>query len=258
MEWYIPSTIAVAELQRTLNVINQFLETPYDLDGKRAAALLNRKRRRRRRRSPSPDSDDDGALSENEPRRKKRKEKKIKEKEQYKSAQFIEDSDEEYGGMEAFLEKERVQREKAQLAAALAGPLDRPTTMKATGTKKRRRKGTEIGSLSKKRKASAPTSGGTGEDSVEGRHQPNDSDLDFVEGPPVETAEHHGAVELPPVSRPRPRPRPKPKASSRPTSTPASEAGDGPPTPSQNDASGVPSISHTHRSKRLIISDEED
>ena len=215
--------------------------------------LLNRKRRRRRRRSPSPDSDSDDAQPENEPRRKKRKEKKKEEKEQYKSAQFIEDSDEEYGGMEAFLEKERIQREKMQLAAALAGPLDRPITMKATGTKKRRRKGADVGSLSKKRRASAPTSGGAREDFAEGEHQPDDDD---VEGSPVETAEHHGAVELPPV--PRPRPRPRPKAPSQLASTPASEADDGPPTPSQHDASGMPSISHTHRSKRLIISDEED
>ena len=41
----------------------------------------------------------------------KREEKK-KEKDQCKSAQFMEDSDEKYGDIEVFLEKEKAQREK--------------------------------------------------------------------------------------------------------------------------------------------------
>ena len=128
LEWYVPSGIAISELQRIHNVIKQFLETPIDLDGKKASQLLSKKRRRRRRRSPSPLPDDNDVSSGDEPRRKK-KEKKKKEKEQYKSAQFIEDSDEEYGGMDAFLEKEKAQREKASLAAAAssgAAPIPRP------------------------------------------------------------------------------------------------------------------------------------
>ena len=52
------------------------------------------------------DDDEDG------PKQKKKREKKKKEKEVYKSAQFIEDSDEDYGNMEEFLEKERQLRER--------------------------------------------------------------------------------------------------------------------------------------------------
>ena len=124
---YVPSGIASLNLSE----FKQFLGIPIDLEGKKASQLLSKKRQRRRRRSPSPASADDAVLSGDEPRRKK----KEKKKEQYKSAQFIEDSGEEY----AFLEKEKVQREKASLAAS-ASTGSRPPTMKATGTKKRRRK----------------------------------------------------------------------------------------------------------------------
>ncbi|KAJ3507590.1 hypothetical protein NLJ89_g6215 [Agrocybe chaxingu] len=135
LEWYIPSGISVEELQRTLNVIKQFLEKPIDLDGKKAAQLLAKKRRRRRRRSPSPDSGNEDLPSDGEPHRRNRKEKKKKEKEIYKSAQFIEDSDEEYGQMDAFLEKEKERRERAALAAASKGREGRFQIQKTEGEK---------------------------------------------------------------------------------------------------------------------------
>ncbi|KAF9484295.1 timeless-domain-containing protein [Pholiota conissans] len=267
LEWYVPSTISVAELQRTLNVINQFLETPFDLDGKGAASLLSKKRRRRRRRSPSPDSDadDDVLLSGDEPRRKKRKEKAIKEKDQYKSAQFIQDSDEEYGDMEAFLEKERAQREKAALAAATAGINDRPISMKAAGTKKRRRKAAEAGTKSKKRKSS-PQSGAVGahfsESDVEVLN--DESDAENVEAVPIESADSRVSdnAHAPSAPRPRPRPRPRPKTSTRSSSPLPSEPEDRAASPSADGPNDEPervsSMAHSHRSKRLILSDDED
>ncbi|KAF8177653.1 timeless protein-domain-containing protein [Pholiota molesta] len=264
LEWYVPSTISVAELQRTLNVINQFLETPFDLDGKGASALLNKKRRRRRRRSPSPDSDEDAPLSGDEPRRKKRKEKATKEKAQYKSAQFIEDSDEEYGNMEAFLEKERAQREKATLAAATAGVTDRPTTMKATGTKKRRRKAAEVGSKPKRRKSSLPAGGDVGDRSESNMDLPNDdSDVELVETVPILPAESEVPDNVHATSGPRPRPRPRPRPKTSATSSPLpSEADDRSGSPLSDGPDGEPeivsSMSHSHRSKRLILSDDDD
>lgn len=125
-----------------LNVINQFLETPFDLDGKKASSLLSKKRRRRRRRAPSPDSEEDAENDDDEPK-KRRKEKKKKEKEQYKSAQFIEDSDGEYGDMDSFLEKEKVLRHRVALAGAEAETSQdiRPPGMRAHGMKKRRGRG---------------------------------------------------------------------------------------------------------------------
>ena len=248
LEWYIPSAITIPDLQRTLNVIHKFLETPIDLDGERASSLLHKKRRRRRRRSPSPDSQ-----SEGEPRRKTRKEKKKKEKEQYKSAQFIEDSDAEYGDMDAFLEREKLQREKASLAAASVS-LNRPSNMKATGTKKRRRKG-EIASASKKRKE-APTSD-------EDKADSSDSDVAIdPEGNQPNSAH-----------RPKPRPRPRPSLgrknlssprSTMPLSSPkispvhdsqlASEA----PRDLDEDVEFHPAALHRQSAKRLILSDDED
>ena len=194
LEWYIPAAILVEDLQRTLNVINQFLQTPIDLDGKKAAHLLSKKRRRRRRRSPSPDSDNNA--SDDEPQKKKRKARK-KEKEVYKSAQFIEDSDAEYGDMEGFLEKEKVARERAFRAAAAADN-GRPSTMKPTGTKKRRRKGTNEGSKTKKSKEVDSSLSSDGESRA-----PSDSDVEVIATPQRADA---GKKHLP---RPRPRLRRK-------------------------------------------------
>jgi len=118
-------------------VINQFLQTPLDLGGKKAKELLSKKARRRRRARRSP-STSDSDTDKDEPVQKKKREKKQKEKETYKSAQFIEDSDEEYGDMDAFLEKEKQLREKTSAKAAAEGGAI--GTMKATGTKKRRKK----------------------------------------------------------------------------------------------------------------------
>lgn len=135
LQWVVPAAIAPSVLRTRLNVVDQFLKNPIDLEGKKASEMLSKKtRRRRRRRSPSLGSDVE--LLDDEPRRHK-KEKKKKEEKKYKSAQFIEDSDEEYGDMEGFLEREKVLREKTARAAADSGKI---ATMRATGTKKKRRK----------------------------------------------------------------------------------------------------------------------
>lgn len=141
LQWVVPASIVPSVLGERLNVVDQFLKNPIDLQGKKASEMLSKKaRRHRRRRSPSLGSDVELLDDEPEPRRRK-KEKKKKEEKKYKSAQFIEDSDEEYGDMEAFLEREKAQREKTALAAAESGKIP---TMKATGTKKRRKKGKDV------------------------------------------------------------------------------------------------------------------
>jgi len=102
------------------------------------------------------ESDADEDAEEDEPKVHKRKEKKKKEKEQYKSAQFIVDSDDDMiGTMEEFLEQEKQRRIKAELAAANAqtGATTRPVGMRATGTKKRRRKDEDKPGGRKKHKA---------------------------------------------------------------------------------------------------------
>ena len=138
LQWYIPAAILPSELQGMLNVINEFLKTPFNLDGKKAISLLSKKRRRHRR-APSAESQENAEVEDDEPRTR-RKEKKKKEKEQYKSAQFIEDSDEEYGDMHEFLEKEKKLRNRVALAgAAAASQAVRPLGMRAHGMKKRKR-----------------------------------------------------------------------------------------------------------------------
>ncbi|KAG9310160.1 timeless protein-domain-containing protein [Chiua virens] len=135
LQWVVPASIVPAVLQERLNVVDQFLKNPIDLEGKKASELLSKKTRRRRvRRSLSLGSD--AELLDDEPRPRRREKKKNEEK-QYKSAQFIEDSDEEVGDMEAFLEREKVLREKTARAAAESGKI---ATMRPTGTKKRRKK----------------------------------------------------------------------------------------------------------------------
>ncbi|XP_006455122.1 hypothetical protein AGABI2DRAFT_75426 [Agaricus bisporus var. bisporus H97] len=135
LQWYVPAAVLPADLEATLNVINQFMEKPIDLEGKKASSLLNKKRRRRRRQRNESGEEEEEVQS-------KRKEKKKKEKEQYKSAQFIQDSDEEYGDMDTFLEKEKMVREKAELAgaAAVSGQSVRPIGMRAHGRKQKKKK----------------------------------------------------------------------------------------------------------------------
>jgi hypothetical protein len=135
LEWYIPAGIDLPDLQQSLTVIEQFEQTPFDTQGKRASELLNKKRRRRRRKrlvNASSGSDSD---EEAEPRRKARK---AREQQNYKSAQFIEDSEEEYEqDIDEFFVREAELRQRTALAAVDSAL--NIGTMRPTGTKKRRR-----------------------------------------------------------------------------------------------------------------------
>jgi replication fork protection complex subunit Tof1/Swi1 len=133
LEWYIPAGIDPPDLQRSLTIIEQFEETPFDLQGKHASQLLHKKRRRRRRRVASSSSD-----SENDDEAAPRKARKARERQTYKSAQFIEDSDEEYGqDIDEFFVREAALRQRIALAAADSAL--NIGTMRPNGTKKRRR-----------------------------------------------------------------------------------------------------------------------
>ncbi|KAG5637662.1 hypothetical protein H0H81_003683 [Sphagnurus paluster] len=249
-EWYVPAAITPSDLNSTLVVINQFLETPIDLDGKKAAELLGKKRRRRRRlRSPSPDSDGSDAANEDEPKRREKKEKKIKEKDQYKSAQFIEDSDEEYGDIEAFLEKEKAMRERTERSATASGGA-RIATMKAHGTKKRRRK-TGSNSGSKKRRGEQP--------SIATEHNTTDGDSSGDQHITVDKPLHDPS---PPPPRPQPRPLAKrTEATLKPPSSdgPARRREDGDDRGSLSPVaeSAEPAAGKQTRRNRLVISDDD-
>ncbi|KAJ7134228.1 timeless protein-domain-containing protein [Mycena epipterygia] len=272
LEWFVSADIPPADLQRTLKVIDQFLATPIDLEGKKASELLTKTRRTRRARSPSPDSDgepsDGEANSDSDApskKRKKRKEKERPKQQEYKSAQFIEDSDEEYGDIDAFLEREKEMRERTALAAAETGKL---ATMKPTGTKKRRKKDVPQGEGAAKRKKKRKNGGDSAlEDGGAGSDADADADADVFGSRPVDVAQEESA-------KPRPRPRPKPRhkaknaeaGTSSPEALPTSskmdedipdalpaaqpEAGS-----SDEETMGAPG---RRRRNRLVISDDED
>jgi replication fork protection complex subunit Tof1/Swi1 len=253
LEWYVPAAILPAELQRSLNVINQFLQMPLDLGGKKAKELLSKKARRRRRARRSP-STSDSDTAEDEPKQKKKREKKEKEKETYKSAQFIEDSDEEYGDMDAFLEKEKQLRERTTAKAAAEGST--LGTMKATGTKKRRKKDGKGGN--KKRK---------GEPDVREEEKADSDDSDIGVLGKLEEDDAPNTVATP-KQKPRPRPRPKPRVkNSLDVSSPLKDT-DAAPLGSPDISVGKPSspasspglssIGTTKRKIRIVISDDEE
>ena len=285
LEWYIPQAILPSELQQSYNVIGQFLETPFDLDGKKVSELFRKKRaRRRRRRSPS-NSGDEAELSD-EPKRKRKK--KEKEQAQYKSAQFIQDSDEEYGDMEAFLEKERLLREKAVLAAAASGDTNRPIGMKSTGTKKRKRKNpdpkktTDDSSTNVPPTRTTPAPGSSPSASDNDSSDPdNNIDTDNDDSAPHLSPSREKADEVNKRTnsgnrRPRPRPRPAPSKPKPTTSIPETNAST-PATPPSNDPPSTPmtqrsntttiqespdspgnAAHHSRRTKRLVLSDSDE
>ncbi|KAJ7454075.1 timeless protein-domain-containing protein [Mycena galericulata] len=257
LEWFVGADVPPADLQRTLKVIDQFLDTPINLEGKKASDLLTKPRRTRRARSPSPDSD--GELSDGEANaKKKRKEKERPKQQEYKSAQFIEDSDEEYGDIDAFLEKEKEMRARAVAIALETGKIG---TMKATGTKKRRKKDAPAGEGTAKRKKKRKNDSAV-EDHAAG------SDADVFGSRPVDTPEESTT----PAARPRPRPKPKPRfkakvaetgVSSPETLPQSSEMDEDTPLPAaepeaDNSDEETMGALGRRRKNRLVISDDED
>ena len=261
LEWYIPSVVLPTQLQSSLNIINQYLETPIDLQGKKAADMLTKKKRRRRRRrspTPDPDGDDDVQL-------RKKKEKRQKEKQQYKSAEFIVDSDAEMGDMEEFLAKERALRQKTSALAAATGH----GGMRARGTKKRRRKGKDDKGGKKRRKRGIDNDEGgddresdaedSGPEKVKekGESDSEESELDVFGSPkraqsevtPDTSPPADGADEDLPRPKPRPRPRRRAEAS-QPSSPGVADA----PSP----VSANPRLaSHMRSPSRGSLSDDE-
>ncbi|KAK0224118.1 timeless protein-domain-containing protein [Armillaria fumosa] len=254
LEWYIPAAISPVELRRTLTVINQFLESPIDLNGKKASQLLAKTRRRRRRiRVQESDQEDEEASDDEDPRRRKKSEKKKKEEEQYKSAQFIEDSDEEYGNMEAFLAQEKARREKAAgKPAALAE--GESTTMKSHGTKKRRKKAGDKGDKKRRKGETDNTAVVVLSDEV---NSDLDTDIEVEEG-----GHSTGADERPqpPPILPRPKPIYKSRTSDiTPLSSAGQEVGDHQTVSKRPVHEPVsPSSLPVRRKGRLIVSDEEE
>lgn len=237
LQWVVPASIVPSVLRERLNVVDLYLKNPIDLEGKKASEMLSKKtRRRRRRRSPSLGSDVE--LPDDEPRPYK-KEKKRKEEKTYKSAQFIEDSEEEYGDMEAFLEREKTLREKTARAAVESGKI---ATMRATGTKKRRKKG------------AAPSSAEEVEDAahVAPKVLSDDSNSDDEI---LKSLRRSRSPSPPPKTRPKPRlvRKPKPAAETIDLSSDAEQQAQA----RQAPASPTSAALRPARKGRVVLSDDE-
>lgn len=91
-------------------IIADFLLDPVDPNGKTAADLLRKKRkapvRKRKERAPRLNSDGEEIEGEMDAPAKKRQRKRKEEAEAYKSAQFIEDSDDDEAADAAFFARE--------------------------------------------------------------------------------------------------------------------------------------------------------
>jgi replication fork protection complex subunit Tof1/Swi1 len=242
-QWIVPAKLMPFDMQSQLNVINQFLESPIDLQGKKASELLKKKPGKRQTRRVE--------LDENgEPLGKK--ERKRKEEQKYKSATMIEDSDAGEDEWAAFFEREKKLAEKTALASTVSGTSG---TMRATGTKKRRR---NEGKKRHRKRGGDDTSGPEAEGSGSGLEEaPSTMQTPQQDGgssPPKDPTPEE-------PSRPRPRPRKRLRASSPPQSsspplgpTPLSDLEDknsGSPEP-------IPSTTKSGGRNRLVIPDDED
>ncbi|KAJ7178128.1 timeless protein-domain-containing protein [Mycena filopes] len=251
LEWFVGADVPPADLQRTLKVIEQYVASPINLEGKKAGELLT-KTTKRTRRARSPSSDEDGEKKARDRAQAKAK-AKAKQQQEYKSAQFIEDSDEEYGDIDAFLEKEKEMRERAEKTAGETGKT--ATTMLPTGTKKRKKKAAPAGEKRKKKRRG-------GEAAEGGEEGDADADADVFGSRPVRESAS------PPRARPKPKPRYKPKNADAAMSTSSPEA----PRSSEMDedlgetaqADAANSDEETmgslkrRRKNRLVMSDDED
>jgi len=238
IQWIVPAKLMPFDMQTKLDVINQFLESPIDLQGEKASELLKKKPQKRRTRRVELDENGEPLA---------RKERKKKEEEKYKSATMIEDSDIDEDELAAFFEREKKLAERTALASLASGTSG---TMRATGTKKRRR--TEGKKKQKKR---------GGDDSSSSDPDPDEEPLT------TRTPQQDGGPSPPrnptpeEPSRPRPRPRKRLRASSPPqSSSPPLE-----PTPlfeidDEDKRSPEPTSSTAKpgRRNRLVISDDED
>ncbi|AAW44173.2 conserved hypothetical protein [Cryptococcus deneoformans JEC21] len=148
--WFLPANVLPSDIEASIGALKQYMEEPPTLDDD-PKKLLRRKARatRRRRRSPSVESYDSetgevrpGHQHKKNPRQKRAK--KAVETQNYKSAAFIEDSDDEdpEATRRFFENEERLRREMDELAAQGGHP------MMERGVKRKRGKKNGKGAIS--------------------------------------------------------------------------------------------------------------
>ncbi|KAK4685899.1 replication fork protection complex subunit TIMELESS/Tof1/Swi1, partial [Tremellales sp. Uapishka_1] len=125
--WFLPSFIIPPAIATSIGALQQFLSAPVDLDGADPKSLIRKARPQRRRRGSLE-------LSDEEVNAPKVRQKKKAETQIYKSAAFIEDSDDDEEKDRLFFEKEARQRLLNEEMAKKNGGV-----MQSTGTKRKRK-----------------------------------------------------------------------------------------------------------------------
>nr|XP_018259274.1 topoisomerase 1-associated factor 1 [Kwoniella dejecticola CBS 10117]OBR81432.1 topoisomerase 1-associated factor 1 [Kwoniella dejecticola CBS 10117] len=138
-KWFLPAHIVPSSISTSLGALQQYLSNPPELD-ENTKNLLRRKRPAKKRRSRSPSLDEmdlDSETGELVRRVKQKKIRKKKEKEVqiFKSAAFIEDSDDEDDqATKRFFENEQRLRDEMNALAERQGNI-----MRANGGKRKRK-----------------------------------------------------------------------------------------------------------------------
>lgn len=102
LSWIVPRTILPDDMESSLTVLEKYLKEPMDLEGRTVEELLRKKRKRsvRRRRARNGDDPD-------RPARRRRQKRQAAETQQHKSAEFIQDSEEDEEADRIFSPKRR-------------------------------------------------------------------------------------------------------------------------------------------------------
>ncbi|KAJ9108278.1 hypothetical protein QFC19_002526 [Naganishia cerealis] len=144
VHWTMPKAVLPDDIDATVRVMRDFLTNPIDLEGKTAAELLRKKRkkainRKKRTALEMVNSEDEGVMVE---RPIKRRKKRAAELQHYKSAAYIEDSDDAAEADEGFYRRELELREisrQKMMAAGHTGDLDSDTVLRGPTTQKQAR-----------------------------------------------------------------------------------------------------------------------
>ncbi len=125
LAWHVPRGILPENLEASARIIEQFLREPFDLDGENAQDMLRKKRKKpvRRRRSPSLDGDGETV----------RRPQKQTEVQHFKSAAFIDDSDDDEEADREFFAREAQRREANRAAIGKASMLPHGKKKSAKG-----------------------------------------------------------------------------------------------------------------------------
>ncbi|KAE8543703.1 topoisomerase 1-associated factor 1 [Cryptococcus gattii VGV] len=176
--WFLPANVLPSNIEASIGALKQYMEEPPTLDDD-PRKLLRRKTRapRRRRRSPSVESYDSetGETRPDRPHKKNshhKRAKKAVETQNYKSAAFIEDSDDE--DPEAtrlfFENEERLRREMDELAAQGGHAMLERGVKRKRGKKKDGKDPNDVGVSS----LTADVSGSEDENTLEGDAEDQD------------------------------------------------------------------------------------